>query len=173
MPLTMSELSRPAFERGLNALAVILGKAQAYVAAKKLDDAVLVQARLFPDMLPLAGQVQRASNSAKGAVARLAGTTNPSFPDTEASFADLQERVAKTLAFITSVSPDAIDGSEKRTIEIKAGRTLTFEGKSYLLGFALPNFYFHVTTAYCILRHSGVDLGKMDYLGQVPLISAT
>lgn len=173
MPLTMSELSKPAFERGLEALKVVLQKGQDYVASKKLDDAVLVQARLFPDMLTLAGQVQRASDTAKGAVARLSGMDNPSFPDTESSFSELQDRMAKTLAFVRSIPAERLDGSESRVIEIKARQTLTFEGKSYLLGFALPNFYFHITTAYGILRHNGVEVGKLDYLGQVPLISTT
>lgn len=171
MPLTMSELSRPALERGLNALASILAKGHAYVEAKKLDEAVLVQARLYPDMLPLTGQVQRASDTAKGAIARLSGTDNPSYPDTEASFGDLQARIAKTLDFIRTVPASSIDGSEDRVVELKAGQTLTFKGKDYLLGFALPNFYFHVTTAHAILRHNGVEVGKLDYLGQVPLLS--
>ena len=171
MPVSMSDLSQPIFERGLNALSVVLKKAQDHAAGKKLDDAVFVQARLFPDMLALAGQVQRASDTAKGAIARLSGSDNPSFPDTETRFDELQERIAKTIAFIRSVPAETIDGSETRIVELKAGRTLTFEGQSYLLGFALPNFYFHVTTAYAILRNNGVDVGKLDFLGQVPLVS--
>ena len=173
MPISMSDLSKPIFERGLAAMSAVLTKGQEHAAARKLDDAVLVQARLFPDMLSLAGQVQRASDTAKGAIARLSGAHNPSFPDEETRFPDLQERIAKTLAYIRSIPAESIDGSETKIVELKAGRLLTFEGRSYLLGFALPNFYFHVTTAYAILRHSGVEIGKLDYMGEVPALSAS
>jgi len=126
-----------------------------------------VGARLAPDMLTLAGQIQRASDSAKGAAARLAGIENPSFADDETTFADLQERIVKTRRFLEGVSAEQIDGSAARSIELNLGTKVTFRGDDYLLNFALPNFYFHVTTAYDILRHSGVPVGKMDYLGKV------
>jgi hypothetical protein len=145
--------------RGFDRLSAILKKGEAGGAA-------LVEARLAPDMLTLAGQVQRASDTAKGCAARLSGLDNPSFPDDEKTFADLQARIAKTADFLRGVTPGRIDGSESRPIEIKAsGTVLRFTGQDYLLTFALPNFYFHVTTAYGILRHNGVPLGKSDYLG--------
>ena len=169
MPVTMSHLSQPAFLRGLGALAGILDKAEQHAADKGFDPAVLVQARLAPDMYPLARQVQIVSDTAKGAVARLAAMEAPSFEDSETTLAALEDRVTRTAAFIRSVTPEAIDGSEARPIEIKARtRTMSFVGQDYLLGFALPNFYFHLTTAYAILRHNGVAIGKMDYLGAGP-----
>ena len=114
-----------------------------------------------------AGQVQRASDTSKGCAARLAGIANPSFPDEEKTFADLQARIDKTIAFLQSVKPEQIDGSENKPVELKAGSTtINFTGESYLLGFVIPNFFFHVTTGYDILRHKGVALGKMDYLGR-------
>lgn len=166
MPVSMSHLSTPAFERGLNALSAILHKAEAHASAKKIDEAVFMQARLAPDMRPLTAQIQMASDSAKGAVARLAGQDVPSFADDETTFAALQERIAKTLAAIRAVPAAAIDGSETRTVTLKTRTgSQDFDGQTYLLGFALPNFYFHVTTAYAILRHNGVELGKLDYIG--------
>jgi hypothetical protein len=155
----MYQASIPLFMRGFDRLSAILKKGEAGGAA-------LVEARLAPDMLTLAGQVQRASDTAKGCAARLSGLDNPSFPDDEKTFADLQARIGKTADFLRGVPPDRIDGSESRPIEIKAGGTvLRFTGQDYLLTFALPNFYFHVTTAYGIPRHNGVPLGKSDYLG--------
>ena len=134
------------------------------------DGDTLVEARLAPDMFTLAGQVQRASDTAKGCAARLAGIDNPGFPDTETTFAQLQERIARTIAFLQGVKPAQIDGSEDKPIAFKAGPyMLNFTGASYLLTFVLPNFYFHVTTAYDILRHKGVPVGKMDYLGPMPV----
>ncbi len=166
MPVSMSRLSVPVFKRGLGALSAILEKAEAHSVAKKIDETAFVQARLYPDMHPLARQVQIASDTAKGAVARLSGQDVPSFADTETTFAELKDRVAKTLAFIHSVAPDAIDGSETRTVVLNTRNgSKTFEGLDYLLGFALPNFYFHLTTTYAILRHNGVELGKMDFIG--------
>lgn len=159
MPLSMYQASIPLFVRGFDRLSAILKKGEAGGAA-------LVDARLAPDMLTLAGQVQRASDTAKGCAARLSGLDNPSFADDEKTFADLQARIARTVDFLRSVTPDRIDGSEGKAIEIKAGGTvLRFKGQDYLLTFALPNFYFHVTTAYDILRHNGIPVGKMDYLG--------
>lgn len=164
MPLSMYQASIPLLVRGLGNLSAVLEK-----GATHPDAAALVEARLAPDMFTLAGQVQRASDTAKGCAARLAGIDNPSFADTETTFAQLQERIAKTVAFLQGVKPEQIDGSEDKPIALKAGpTTLNFTGTSYLLGFVLPNFYFHVTTAYDILRHKGVGVGKLDYLGPVP-----
>jgi len=157
----MYRASIPVFVRALNNLSAILKNGEAHEGS-----ASFIEARLAPDMLTLAGQVQRASDSAKGAVARLGGIDNPSFADTEKTFVELQARIRKTIAFLQSAKAEQIDGSEQKKIEFKAGsRELKFTGSDYLLGFALPNFYFHVTTAHAILRHKGVQIGKMDYLG--------
>lgn len=162
MPISMYHASIPLLVRGLKSLSAILD-----IGAKHADGEALVEARLAPDMLTLTGQVQRTSDTAKGCAARLAGIDNPSFPDTEKTFADLQARISKTIDFLASLKPAQIDGSETKTVELKAGpQTLTFTGESYLTTFVLPNFYFHVTTAYAILRHKGVALGKRDYLGR-------
>jgi hypothetical protein len=161
MSISMYRASIPVFIRALDNLSAILKKGEAHAGS-----ASFIDVRLAPDMLTLAGQVQRASDAAKGAVARLGGIDNPSFPDTEKTFAELQARIKKTIDFLQGVKPAQIDGSEQKTIEMKAGgRELKFTGLDYLLGFALPNFFFHVTTAYAILRHKGVPIGKMDYLG--------
>jgi len=157
----MYQVSIPVLIRGLNNLSAVLQKGAAHVGSE-----AFVEAKLASDMMTLAGQVQRASDSAKACAARLGGIDNPSFPDTEKTFADLQERIKKTVDFLKGVKREQIDGSEEKKIEFKAGpRELKFTGTQYLLGFALPNFYFHVTTAYDILRHKGVAVGKMDYLG--------
>ena len=132
-----------------------------------IDPAALVNARLAPDMFTLAGQVQSASDASKLGTARIAGLTAPSFPDTETTYAELQARVAKTVDYLQSVDRALIDGSEDRPVTMKArGNELKFTAQRYLLQFALPNFFFHVTTAYDVLRHSGVPLGKLDYLGR-------
>jgi hypothetical protein len=168
MPLSMHRASVPVFVRALKVLATLLEKGEAHAKAQGLDPNDLIAARLTDDMLPLSGQVQRASDASKGAVARLTGVDAPAMPDEEVSFADLQKRVADTLAYIQSVDPKAFEGSEDRTVELKLpGGTLTFTGEDYLLGFALPNFFFHVVTAYDVLRHKGVQIGKLDYLGPV------
>jgi uncharacterized protein len=168
MTLTMYQASVPAFQRTLKALDAVLDKAAAYAEERKIDPAVLTAARLSPDMFPMARQVQFSTDHAKGASARLAGLAVPSFADTETTFPELKARIAKTLDFIGTVRPDQIDGSETRDISLKAGpRELSFKGQEYLVFFALPNFYFHVTTAYAILRHSGVPIGKLDFLGAV------
>ncbi|WP_158903737.1 DUF1993 family protein [Burkholderia sp. L27(2015)] len=167
MSLSMYRASIPVLVRMLNNLSAILEKGSTHAAAGSIDPAELVGARLAPDMLTLAGQIQRASDSAKGVAARLAGIENPSFADDETTFADLQERIAKTRRFLESVNAEQIDGSAARPIELNLGTKVTLRGDDYLLNFALPNFYFHVTTAYDILRHSGVPVGKMDYLGKV------
>ncbi|TWB82673.1 hypothetical protein FBZ87_101382 [Nitrospirillum amazonense] len=167
MSLSMYQASVPVFLRLLGNLSAILDKAVAHAEAKKIDPAVLVNARLAPDMHPLARQIQIASDAAKGAAARLAGVEVPSFADTESTFADLQARIAKTVDFLKSVTPAQIDGSEERTITLKIrGEDVPFPGQAFLLFFAIPNFFFHVTTAYDILRHNGVELGKMDFLGR-------
>lgn len=166
MTLSMYQASVPRFANMLGNLSSILDKAQAHVEAKKLDASTLTTYRLFPDMLPFTRQVQIACDTAKGAVARLAGVENPSHEDNEKTIAELQARIAKTLAFIQSVSPAQIDGSEDRDIVVRRGETEThYKGMQFLLGSALPNLYFHVTTAYNILRHNGVEIGKRDYLG--------
>jgi uncharacterized protein len=166
MTLSMYQASVPRFVNILGNLSNILDKAQAHVDAKKLDPAALTGYRLFPDMLPMTKQVQIACDTAKGAVARLAGMEIPAYEDNERTLADLKVRIAKTVAFIQTVTPAQIDGSEDKEIVIKRGDKETrYKGMQFLLGHALPNFYFHVTTAYNILRHNGVEIGKRDYLG--------
>ena len=162
----MYQASAPRFANTLGNLAGILDKAQAHCEARKLDPLVLTGFRLYPDMFPLSRQVQIACDSAKGAVARLAGADIPKHEDTEQTLADLKQRIAKTIDYVLSMSPDNIDGSEERPVTLRlGGRDVTFTGIQYLLGFAYPNFYFHVTTAYDILRANGVELGKRDYIG--------
>jgi uncharacterized protein len=164
--ISMSSASVPVFQQMLGALSGVLDKAEAFATAKKIDPSVILGLRLVPDMFALSRQVQIACDFAKGTVARLAAVENPSYADTEKSFADLRERIAKTLAFINSVPAASIDGSEARDITMKVGPTeMHFKGQPYLVSFALPNFYFHVTTAYAILRANGVELGKFDYVG--------
>ncbi len=166
MPLTMYHASAPVFTRGLTNLSAILRKAEEHAVARKIDPAVFINARLAPDMFPLSRQVQSATDSAKGCAARLAGAEVPRYEDTETTFPELQARIAKTVAFLQGVTPELIVGSEEREIVLKLrGKEVTFTGQSYLLTFALPNFFFHAVTAYDILRHNGVEIGKMDYLG--------
>ena len=168
MTISMYQASVPCFVRTLGNLSAILDKAQAHVDAKKLDATALTSCRLFPDMLPMTRQVQIACDAAKGLVARLSGLENPVHEDTEKTLVELQARIAKTLAFVQSVTPAQLDGTEEKDIVVKRGDTEThYKGMQYLLGNALPNFYFHVTTAYNILRHNGVEIGKRDYLGKV------
>ena len=159
--------SIPVFKQILNSLHNILDKAEAHAADKKIDPAALLQFRLFPDMLPFTRQVQIACDFAKGAAARLGGLDVPSYDDKEATFAELKERIQKTLAYIDSVPQDTIEGSETRAITTGSGeKTKHFTGKTYLFHYALPHFFFHATTAYDILRHNGLDVGKKDYIGQ-------
>jgi uncharacterized protein len=166
MKISMYQASAPRFINMLNNLSGILDKAQAHAEAKKLDPAALTEYRLFPDMLPFKRQVQIACDSAKGAVARLAGVEVPRHEDTEQTFAELKARIAKAVDFIKTVAPAQLEGSEDRNVHLKLGpREVDYTGIQYLLGHALPNFYFHVTTAYDILRHNGVELGKRDYIG--------
>ena len=168
MSLSMYQASVPALLRGLDNLSAILKKAEDHAAARKIDPAVLLAARLFPDMLPMIRQVFIAADFAKGVPARLAGVEVPKYEDDEKTFAELQARIAKTKDFVTSLTAAQIDGSEERDIELMiGGNPRTFKGQAYLTGFGLPNFYFHLTTAYNILRHNGVELGKRDFIGQV------
>ena len=163
----MYQASAPRFLNTLGNLAGILDKAQAHCDARKLDPLVLTGYRLFPDMFPFSRQVQIACDTAKGAVARLAGADIPKHDDTERTFAELKARIAKTVEFVQSVKRERVDGAEDKEIvlQMRSGER-RFSGLQYLLGHALPNFYFHVTTAYNILRHNGVELGKADYLGK-------
>lgn len=166
MTISMYQASVPRFVNILGNLSNILDKAQAHVDAKKLDPATLTTYRLFPDMLPMTTQVLIACDAAKAVVARLAGVEIPVYEDTEKTLADLKARIAKTVAFIQTVTPGQIDGTEDREIVIKRGDKETrYKGMQFLLGHALPNFYFHVATTYNILRHNGIELGKRDYLG--------
>lgn len=167
MTLSMYQASVPAFVHALEALTKILDKAEAFCAARKIDPTVLLGARLAIDMFPLSRQVQIACDFAKGAAARLAGETVPSYADEEKSFADLQARIAKTLAFIDGMGKDRYAGSDKRQVTVKvAGQDRTMSGEDYFNSFVLPNFYFHATIAYAILRHNGIELGKGDFLGR-------
>lgn len=167
MSVSMYHASVPGFLRMLGNLSAILHKAEAHAIERKIDPSVLINARLAPDMHPLVRQVQIASDAVKGCAARLAGVEVPSYADTESSFAEVQERIAKTQAFLQSIVAARIDGSEDKVITLKfPGAEMTFRGQDYLFGFVLPNFYFHITTAYAILRHNGLEIGKMDYLGR-------
>jgi hypothetical protein len=166
MKISMYQASVPRFVNILGNLSNILDKAQAHVEAKKIDASVLPNYRLFPDMLPMKTQVQIACDTAKGAAARLAGVPIPAHEDNEATLSDLKARVAKVLAFLGTITPEQIDGTEDKEIVLKRGDKETrYTGIQFLLGHATPNFYFHVTTTYNILRHNGVEIGKRDYLG--------
>ncbi|CAB3775899.1 DUF1993 domain-containing protein [Pararobbsia alpina] len=166
MSLTMYQTSVPVFVRGLKILSTLLGKAQAYTIEHGQDPADLLNARLAPDMLSLIGQVQRASDTSKLSGQRLSGVAAPRFEDTETSFAELEQRIAKSIAYLETLQPAQFEGSESRTIQLNFGEFKpSFTGNSYLLTFALPNFFFHITTAHDILRHNGLPIGKLDYLG--------
>ncbi len=168
MPITLYAASIPVFRQMLTSLNDILVKAEAHAGAKKIDPNALLQARLFPDMFPLLRQVQLASDFAKGTSARLAGADVPVYEDKEQSFADLHARIAKTLAFIESLSPEQIDGRPEQEIVIQPDtpRERRFASQSvYLMHYGLPQFFFHVTTAYALLRHNGIDIGKRDFVG--------
>ena len=165
MSLSIYDASVAVFTVRLKALAHVLSKGEANALERKIDPSVFLNARLAPDMLTLTKQVQIATDHAKGATARMAGQQAPKFEDNEQSFADLQARVAKTLDYLGTFKPEDLVGGEARKIELKIGsRELSFGGAQYLLHFAMPNFYFHVTSAYAILRHNGVPLGKMDFM---------
>jgi uncharacterized protein len=164
--ISMYQASVPRFANILKNLSAILDKAQAHAEARKIDQAALINFRLYPDMLPMKRQVQIACDSAKNVVARLAGVEPPKHDDNEETFAELKARIAKTIDFIQTIKPAQVDGTEEKNIHLKLGsRELDYKGMQYLLGHALPNFYFHVTTAYDILRHNGVEIGKRDYIG--------
>jgi hypothetical protein len=166
MSLSMHQASAPVFTKSLTGLLTVLRKAEAHAVAKGFDPAVLLQSRLYPDMFPLTRQVQICTDFAKGAVARLAGVEPSAWPDAEATFAELIARVEKTIAYVAEFAPAQVDGSEEREITlVRRGETSVVQGRPYLLEQAMPNFYFHLTTAYAILRHNGVELGKRDYLG--------
>ena len=166
MNISMYQASTPRLVNTLKNLSAILDKAQAHADARKIEPSVLTNARLFPDMFPLKRQVQIACDNAKGAVARLAGMEIPKHDDTEETIAELQTRIAKTIAYVQTIKPVQVDGSEERNIHLKLGtREVDWKGMQYLLGFALPKFYFHVVTAYDILRHCGVEVGKRDFIG--------
>lgn len=173
MPFSMYELTVPTLLRGFDVLESYLDKAAAYATENKIDPTVLINARLFPDMQPLAAQIQRASDNAKGAITRLTGAETPSFPDTETSFDELKERIAKTVALRRALTPAQFDGADTRIVELRIGGTVRLlRGDKYLVQMLLPNFFFHVTTAHDILRHNGVKIGKRDYLGELEFIEA-
>lgn len=168
MTISMYAASVPLLKQMLQSLDAILSKAQAHVSDKKIEPAALLQASLYPGMFPLVKQVQIASDNAKGIAARLAGVDIPSFPDTEQTFEELHARIAKTLDFIGAIQPEQVNGSEDRDVVVYKGSPyeMQFPGQTYLIHFGLPNFLFHVTTAYAILRHNGVDVGKDDFIGK-------
>ncbi|RKH27113.1 DUF1993 domain-containing protein [Corallococcus sicarius] len=167
MAISMSSASTPIFVSMLGALSKCISKARAHAEAKKFDPNVLVTVRLAPDMLPFKNQVQIACDSAKFCVARLSGVDAPAFEDNETSLSELEARIAKTIAFIESVPAEKLNGTEEKSISVprRGHDPMQFSGEGYLKQFALPNFFFHVTTAYALLRHNGVDLGKADFLG--------
>ena len=167
MTISLYAASVPVFKQMLNALSDVLGKAQAHAEAKNIDANVFLQARLYPDMFPLVRQVQIAVDFAKGVSARLAEVELPKYDDTETTFAELQALIAKVLAFVEHIEAKQIDGKEGIEIITRPGtpKEKRFTGQSYLLTYGLPQFFFHVTTAYAILRHNGVEIGKRDYMG--------
>lgn len=166
MTLSMYQASVPAFIRALNNLAAILEKGAAYTQARKIDESVLLSSRLFPDMFPLVRQVQIATDTARSGAGRLAGVEFPSYEDKESTFQELLQRIRNTVAFLESVQAGQIDGGEDKTITWQTrSSTKSMQGQAYLMNHLLPNVHFHVTTAYNILRHSGVEVGKKDFLG--------
>ena len=171
MPQTMSQSSLPTFEITLNALSAVLDKAEAFAKTKKIDPTVLLRTRLAPDMFDLTRQVQIATDQARRGAARLAGVEPPSVPDTETTIGELKDRIAKTVAFVKGLDRKAVDASAEREITFPLGpeKKGAMKGDDYLNHFVLPNFYFHCTTAYDILRHCGVEIGKQDFIGQIPL----
>jgi hypothetical protein len=168
MSISMYQAFIPGAVRALENFIAILNKVAAHAEAKSIDPAVFINARLAPDMFPLSRQVQIASDTVKGGAARLAGEEPPKYEDFETTFAELVARLRKTIDYLQSFKPAQIDGSEERAIVIKMrSGELNFNGQGYLTGFVMPNLYFHVTTAYAIARHNGVDLGKKDFLGKM------
>jgi uncharacterized protein len=171
MSHAMSQASLPVFEIGLTALSAVLDKAAAFAAAKKIDPSVLLQSRLAPDMFSLIRQVQTVCDGAKNGTSRLAGVEAPRFEDNEATIDELKARIAKTLAYLKTIDPKAIDTAATREITFPLGPVKKghMKGNDYLNHFMLPNFYFHLTAAYAILRHLGIDVGKQDFLGGIPI----
>ncbi len=166
MTISLYQASVPMLIRGLTQLSVIIEKGAAYAEERKIDPAVLVNARLFPDMLTFARQVMIATDNAKGFAARIAGRDVPRYEDTETTFPELKARVTKTIAFLETFKPEEIDGQEGKVVTFKLGpKEVTFNGLDYLTNYLVPNFHFHTAIAYAILRHNGVALGKRDYLG--------
>lgn len=168
MSITMYAASVPVFTQMLGSLSALLHKAEAHADQRKIDADALLHARLFPDMFPLRRQVQIACDFARGVSARLAGAEVPTSPDTEQSFSDLQALIAKTQKFIETLSPSQFEKSESREVVTRPGtpKERRFTGQAYLLSYGLPQFFFHITTAYALLRHNGVELGKPDYMGK-------
>lgn len=167
MSITMYDASIPVFVQTLTSISNILGRMAEHCAARKIEPSVMLGMRLFPDMFPLTRQVQLTCDFAKGAGARLAGVDVPSFPDTETTIDELKARIDRTVTFLRSLPSSAIAGSEQREVKLKvAGEEMVFKGQDYLLHFVLPNFFFHTTTAYAILRASGLDIGKMEFMGR-------
>ena len=167
MTISMYNASIPVMIKILGNLESIVDKAIAHAAARKIDDAAFVEARLFPDMFTLARQIRVATDMSKGAGARLAGIEIPKFEDNEKTLAELKARLRKAIDFLKTLTPAQIDGTEDKVITLTVGgNTMTFNGLDYLLYWVLPNFYFHVTTTYNLLRHGGVEIGKMDFLGK-------
>lgn len=165
MSVSMYAISVPSFQKHLHALDGLLDKAAAYASARKFDANVLLNARLYPDMFEFTRQIQACSDFAKSSCARLAGVDIPSMPDVEKTIPELKERIAKTLSFLETLTPEQMDGTDAKTFTIKVGpNDMTFSGKDYLLHFALPNFYFHAATAYGLLRHNGLEIGKRDFM---------
>ena len=168
MTISMYHASIPLLTKMLGNLETIVDKAIAHAAARKIDDTAFVEARLFPDMFTFARQIRIATDMAKGAGARLAGIDIPKFDDHEKTLPELKARLRKAIDFLQTLTPAQIDGSENKTISLTAGgNSFTFKGVDYLQSWVLPNFFFHVTTAYNLLRHGGVEIGKMDFLGKV------
>jgi hypothetical protein len=166
MSISIHQASVPVFVQGLKGLKGVLAKAQAYIEAKKIDPEALLKDRLYPDMFPLIRQVQIATDFAKGCAARLAGEDVPAWDDTETSFADLIARIDRAIAYVEGLDPAAFAGAEDRDITlVRRGETSVVKGLAYLQTQAQPNFFFHLTTAYAVLRHNGVEIGKRDYLG--------
>jgi len=166
MTFSMYEASVPVFKQILTSLSAIIDKAEAHANEKKIEPAALLQARLYPDMFPFIRQVQVACDFAKGASARLAGVDVPRYEDTEQSFAELKQRIETTLKFISGLPQDGIEASAQRDITTSSGANAKqFKGQVYLVHYALPHFYFHATTAYAILRHNGIEVGKKDFIG--------
>jgi hypothetical protein len=166
MSFSTYDLTIPVMLRNLGILSEYMDKAAAYTIEKNIDPSVLLTARLAPDMLPLSGQIQRFSDNCKGGVAKLAGIPTPRFPDTESTFDELKERLTKTAAFLQDIKPELLNGDDNRLIEINVRQeNISLSARTYLLSMLLPNLFFHLTTTHDILRHNGMDIGKMDYLG--------